>query len=318
MVETVIDKFKSEDFPITFEVPSPRGGNVGKYLDRIRDYDFLDKVVALNVCNNPVGLVRIDPAPYSGRILDELEIDPIVHLTCRDSTLSGLQRWLLGSDSLGIKTILAMTGDYAVGDYPTEEKVDHINSLELITGIKKYLNNGKLMPELSVAPSRQRNRYLTEVEEIEKPTDFVVGGVALPERKNEENYAAMKVEAGVDFFQTQISYDAQKVVDFIENLEERTDDCPPILVGTTPFSTEKEMNRLLSSVPQVNIPSKVERRLSNSDNFAEESVSFTVDFFQKILDLMDERGLKTDIGAHIIPVRFEGRSGEVIKRLSDI
>lgn len=318
MAESITKKFRGRDFPITFEVPSPRGGNVEKYIEKISNYDFLDDLTALNVCNNPVGLVRIDPAPFSGRILEEVGMDPIVHLTCRDSTLSGLQRWLLGADSLGIKNILAMTGDYAVGDYPAEEKVDHINSLELITGIKEYLNDGKLMPELSVSPSRQRNRYLAEAEEIEKPTNFDVGGVALPERNNEEAYTAMKIEAGADFFQTQICYDTQRVINFIENLENRVEEHPPVLIGTTPFSSEEEMYNLLDSVPQVNIPDKVKERLSKREDFAEASVEFTVEFYKEILEEAEKRDLKTKIGAHIIPVRFESNSGEVIKRLSKL
>jgi len=318
MMKDFVSRVENTDFPITFEVPSPRGGNVENYIERIKDYDFLDMVTALNVCNNPVGLVRIDPAPYSGRILEDVNIEPIAHLTCRDSTLSGLQRWLLGAQSLGIRTILAMTGDYAVGDYPAEEKVDHINSLELITGIKEYLNEGKLMPELSVGPSRKRNRYLTNIENLEDSTDFQVGGVALPERTGEKNYAARKVEAGADFFQTQISYDSTKVLDFIEDLENMSDKSPPILVGTTPFSTSEEMARLTESVPQVNIPSSVKERLSRAEDFGQESVEFTVDFYQKIIDGMQERDLKTKVGAHIIPVRYEGKSGKVIKRLSKI
>jgi len=313
-----VSRVKREVFPITFEVPSPRGGNVEEYLERIKDYDFLDMVTALNVCNNPVGLVRIDPAPYAGRILEEIRVEPIAHLTCRDSTLSGLQRWLLGAQSLGIKTILAMTGDYAVGDYPAEEKVDHINSLELITGIKEYLNKGKLMPELSAGPSRTRNRYLTDIENIEEPTDFEVGGVALPERSGEVNYAARKVEAGTDFFQTQISYDAAKVLDFIEALEERIDKNPPILIGTTPFDSSEEMRKLIDNVPQVMIPSNVRKRLYKADDFGKESVEFTFEFYQKILDGIQDRGLKTKIGAHIIPVRYEGKSGKVIERLNEI
>ncbi len=311
-----IEKLREERFPITFEIPSPRGGEMESYLDRIEDYGFLDDVIGLNVCNNPVGRVMIDPGPYAGRILDRIDVEPIAHLTCRDSTLSGLQRWLLGAHSLGVRTILAMTGDYAVGDYPAEEKVDHINSLELITGIKNYLNKGRLMPELSVRPSRQRNRYLNEMEEIEGKTDFRVGGVILPERSSEAKYAAQKVKAGADFFQTQMSYRAEDVVNFLEELEKRTEKHPPMLVGTTPFSSEDEMRDLVDSVPQVNIPKSVRKRLSSADDFTQESVEFTVEFYEKIKDGVEERGLETHVGAHIIPVRYEGNCGEIIRRLS--
>lgn len=287
-----------------------------RYLERIENYDFLNDLVALNVCNNPVGRIKIDPAPYAGRIMDEFSIEVIAHLTCRDSTLSGLQRWLLGAHSLGIRTILAMTGDYAMGDYPAEEKVDHINSLELITGIKNYLNEGTLMPELSVRPSRKRNRYLSEMEQIEGETDFEVGGVIISNRSGEPGYAAQKVEAGADFFQTQISYRAEEVLDFIEELEKRTDRHPPILVGTTPFSSAEQMRDLIDSVPQVTIPETVRKRLSEADDFARESVEFTVEFYDKLEDGAQDRGLKTEVGAHLIPVRYEGISGEIIRRLN--
>ncbi len=286
------------------------------YLERIERYDFLDEVIGLNVCNNPVGLVRIDPGPYAGRILERVDVEPVAHLTCRDSTLSGLQRWLLGAHSLGVRTILAMTGDYAVGDYPAEEKVDHINSLELITGIKNYLNKGTLMPELSVRPSRKRNRYLNEMEEIEGTTDFQVGGVILPERSGEARYASQKVKAGADFFQTQISYQAEEVIDFLEDLEKRTERHPPVLIGTTPFSSEEEMRNLVDSVPQVDVPRSVRKRLSDSDDFTSESIEFTLEFYENIIDGVKERGLKTHIGAHMIPVRYEGNCGDIIRRLS--
>ncbi len=313
-----VSKVREEKFPITFEVASPRGGNVEEYIEKIKNYEFLEDVVGLNVCNNPVGIVRIDPAPYAGRLLEEVDVEPIAHLTCRDSTLSGLQRWLLGAQSLGVSTILAMTGDYGVGDYPAEEKVDHINSLELITGIKQYLNEGELMPELSAAPYRQRNRYLKEIEEIEEKTDFQVGGVAISHRSGEAKYAAQKIEAGSDFFQTQICYKAKEMLNFIEEFEKRSERNVPILVGTTPFSSKEQIRNLLDAVPQVTVPRSVRKRLSTAEDTAEESVEFTVEFYQKIIDGIKDRGLRTKVGAHVIPIKHDGISRKVIRRLRGI
>lgn len=310
-----MERLDKDKFPITYEVPSPRGGNVGEYIDRIADLPFLEDVAGLNVCNNPTGKVKIDPAPFSGRIIQEINVEPIAHLTCRDSTLSGLQKWLLGADSLGIKTLLAMTGDYAVGDYPAEEKIDTINSLELITGIKKYLNNGKLMPELSTRQSRQRNRYLTELEVLEKPTEFIVGGVMLPRRGGETTYASNKIQAGVDFFQTQITYDAGEVIHIISELEAITDRHPPVLVSTAPFSTPAEMTFLSDNVPQVNIPKKVQTRLKGAEDFARESVVFAVEMYNDILDGAREQGLKTKLGAHIIPMRSEKMATDIVEEI---
>ncbi len=313
-----LKRLEKESFPITYEVPSPRGGNVDDYIERIAGYDFIDRLAGLNVCNNPVGKVRIDPAPFAGKIIRELNVEPIAHLTCRDTTLSGLQKWLLGADSLGIRTLLAMTGDYAVGDYPAEEKIDTINSLELITGIKKYLNNGQLMPELSSRQSRQRNRYMVGMEELERPTEFAVGGVLLPRRGGEPVYGANKIRAGADFFQTQITYDADEVLVLIKELEELVEKVPPVLVSTAPFATYDEMVFLSENVPQVNIPKKVQDRLSKAHDFAMESVYYAVEMYVKILDGIDERGLNTKVGAHIIPMRSKEMAAKLVKEISQL
>ena len=313
-----IDELKNYAFPITYEVPSPRGSDVDQYIENIKALKFLDRLAGLNVYNNPVGKVKIDPAPFSHRILKETHIDPIAHLTCRDATLSGLQKWLLGAESLGIKTILAMTGDFAVGDYPAEEKPDTINSLELITGIKKYLNQGKLMPELSTRQSRLRNRYLTELEDLENPTDLTVGGVLLPRRSQEAEYAAMKIKAGADFFQTQITFDADEVLDIIEKLEDITETHPPILVSTSPFSSPEEMEYLSDNVPQVNIPDDVQKRLSRAKDFQSESVQFATELYSDILEGANSRRLKTKIGAHIIPMRSEEMAAKIIEGIKDL
>jgi len=314
-MSSLLESIRRDEFPITYEVPSPRGGNVEEYINRISRLDFLSDISAVNVCNNPIGKVRIDPAPYAYHIKETLGLETITHLTCRDSTLSGLQKWLLGADSLGIKNILAMTGDIAVGDYPAEDQPATINSLELISGIKKFMNKGKLMPELSTKQYRLRNRYLTELEKLEKPTSFTVGGVLLPTRSQEARYAEMKIKAGADFFQTQITYDSQKVLDVMSQIEDMTGSLPPVLVSTAPFASIEEMEYLSDNVPQVNIPSEVQKRLHDAENFEKECVNFVLDIYQEITEGARDRGLKTKIGAHIIPMRSEKMAKEIIEGL---
>ncbi len=317
-MQRFIERLDKEEFPITYEVPSPRGGNVDKYIKMIAKLPFLDSLAGLNVCNNPIGKVHIDPAPFAGRILQELDVEPITHLTCRDTTLSGLQKWLLGADSMGIRNLLAMTGDYAVGDYPAEEKIDTINSLELITGIKRYLNNGQLMPELSTRQSRQRNRYLTKLETLEKPTEFNVGGVMLPRRAGEIAYASKKIQAGVDFFQTQITYDANEVVELLMELEGINDRHPPVLVSTAPFASPEEMTFLSDNVPQVNIPQEVQKRLSGAKDFSQESVVFAVEMYNDIINSANEAGFRTKLGAHIIPMRSKEMAAKIVEEIIEL
>ncbi|MFW6196558.1 MAG: methylenetetrahydrofolate reductase, partial [Thermoplasmatota archaeon] len=121
-----------------------------------------------------------------------------------------------------------------------------------------------------------------------------------------------------DFFQTQITYDHNEMLDFLEKLEDRIDRYPPILIGITPFQSPKQMMELSDTVPQVNIPDFVQKRLSKAEDFKSESVEYTIEFYEKIKDGAKERGIKTKLGAHIIPIRYEGRVNEIIRRISEI
>src|SRR5699024_10455783 len=127
----------------------------------------------------------------------------LVHLTCRDHNLIGLQSHLMGLDALGITDVLAVTGDPTkVGDFPGATSVYDVNSMELIQLIKK-LNEGI---SFSGKPLRKKANF--SISAAFNPNVRVVERAVQRLDK--------KIEAGADYFITQPVYTKEKIIEVYE------------------------------------------------------------------------------------------------------
>ena len=151
---------------------------------------------AITLGDSPLATLRMD-AMVAGSIIErELDLPVICHLACRDRNLIGVQSLLLGAHVLGIRSILAVTGDPAkLGDHPDATSVYNLNSIKLVQLISR-LNGGHNHSGQAIGP----------------PTTFHVGVAFNPNASNldaEVRRLARKVEAGADFVMTQAVFDAQ-------------------------------------------------------------------------------------------------------------
>ena len=313
------ERVHEEAFPLTYETLSPKGAHVSPRLEELAAMDVLPALAGVNVPNNPSARVRVDPAAM-GHLLLDLGIDPLPHVTCRDDTLPGVQRWLFGAHALGIRNVVIMTGDHPrEGDYPEEKRVDSLNAIELIAGIKQYLAKGYLIPDVTGATSRRyANRFTPpKPPQAIEPVDFFVGAVLIPWRNQEDTYLKAKLEAGADFFQTQITWDAGPVLDFLQRAEEKglLTGRTPVLMGTSPLKGVKTMEFMKTRIPHVKVPPAVEKRLREARSFAEESVNVCVEALVALRDGARDRGLRTKVGGHVMPVNDNSLGADVVRRL---
>ena len=311
-------RVQKDKFPLTYEAISPRGADVEPYLDAVANLERLDRIAAINVTNNPSARVRVDPAAFGHLLLDRAKVDVIAHLTCRDDNLAGIQRWLFGAWALGVRNLLVMTGDHPKGgDYPEEARVDSVNALELIAGIKRFLSQGFLIPDVvSAGSSRYANRLdLPRTPKKVAPVDFYVGSPLIPWRNNELNYAKAKRDAGTDFFQTQITWEAGPTLDFLAQAEERKIVGPdvPVLVGTSPLKNVKTMEFMHREIPHVQVPAGLQKRLKAATDCGKESVLACRELSDALKDGVRERGLKTRVGLHVLPINDDGLGMEIVE-----
>jgi len=235
-------------FVITTELGATEGTDVQTSINKAKSYQPLD---GINIHDCPGGRLRINSISLAHIIQEETGFETIPHFTCRDRSLLGTQADLLGAHALGIRYLLATTGDTPKhGPYPSTA-VYNYTSLELIRLIKK-MNRG--------------------VDYNEKPfkgqTSFCVAATARPAAKNIEaeiKRVRDKVAAGADFIQTQPVFHAGKAILFMDGIKDLK---IPVLMGVMPLKSLKLAEFMNKNVPGIDIPPEVMEALARSEKAA--------------------------------------------------
>ena len=127
--------FNDGKFVITAEAGPPKGVDVERMLE---DVELLrERVDAFNVTDQQSSVMRLGSLAVSA-LLKQRGIEPIFQVTCRDRNRLALQSDLLSASVLGIRNVLALSGDYTtIGDHPQAEPVFDLDSVQLLWAIKK-------------------------------------------------------------------------------------------------------------------------------------------------------------------------------------
>jgi 5,10-methylenetetrahydrofolate reductase len=135
-------------FLVTCELESPRGTDpalVDKKLALIGN-----KVQALVIADNPQARLSMAPLGLC-RYLQEKGLETIMTVTCRDRNRLALQSDLLAAAGLGLRNILAVTGDYITwGDHPGGAPVFDLDSVQLLRTLS-LLNAGQDLAGQTIA-----------------------------------------------------------------------------------------------------------------------------------------------------------------------
>ena len=139
-------------FVVSVELDPPRGADAGQIIERAQ-YCKENEVDAINVADGPRASARMSAQSLCVLLQEKVGIDTILHYTCRDRNLLGIQSDLLGAYALGLRNILAITGDPPkLGDYPDATAVYDVDSIGLIR-IMDHLNHGADLAGNLIGPS---------------------------------------------------------------------------------------------------------------------------------------------------------------------
>lgn len=229
---------------ITVELDPPKGLDCSRVLEGCRVLRDAG-ADAINLAENPLSRVRMGNIALGELIQREAGIEVIIHVTCRDRNLIGLQSELMGASLLGIRSVLAVTGDPAsMGEQSGASSVFDLNSLGLIA----------LLRDLNAGLNGTGNS-------IDWGTGFTIGAAFNP---NVRNMAAQvtrlkkKIDNGAMFVQTQPLFDLEK----LETMLRLTADLAiPILPGILPLVSERNTEFLHNEVPGIVIPEEIRNRM---------------------------------------------------------
>jgi methylenetetrahydrofolate reductase (NADPH) len=230
---------ESGRFVVSGEIGPPKGTSVDTMLHHIEM--LKDMVDGLNVTDNQSAVMRLGSMAVAHEIVTRGG-DAIYQMTCRDRNRLALQNDLLSAHFLGLRNVLALTGDHvSVGDHKDAKEVYDFESVQLIQCIKR-MNEG----------------FDWAGNELEGGTDFYIGAVVTPESDPiapQKLKFEKKVEAGAQFFQTQAVYDMdnfQRFMEYARGVTEGKDvKMMAGLVVLTSVGMAKYMNKF---VPGVFVP----------------------------------------------------------------
>jgi len=204
----------------------------------------------VNIADGPRATVRMS-ALAMAHALQDSGLEPVLHVTCRDRNLLGLQADLLGAWSMGLRNLLVITGDPSkLGDYPDATTVYDLDSVGLLRLVGN-LNRG-------VEPSGRR---------MASGTAFVKGcgaepGAVDPDR--EIARLASKVEAGAEYVMTQPVFDHEVMNRFLERVRREIGEKFPVVMGILPLASFRNAEFLHNEVPGMRIPDEIRARMKQA------------------------------------------------------
>ncbi|PLX93399.1 MAG: bifunctional homocysteine S-methyltransferase/methylenetetrahydrofolate reductase [Desulfuromonas sp.] len=232
---------------VTVELDPPRGLDCSKVMAGAKQLAAAG-VDAISLAENPLARIRMGNIALARQIQEETGTEVIVHVTGRDRNLIGLHSEMMGAHLLGLRTILAVTGDpVAVGGEAGASSVFDLNSIGLL--------------ELLSALNRGENLLGAD---LGGTTSFFCGAAFnpnLPRIDGQLQRLEKKIAAGARFVQTQPIYD----VEILDRLLEKTSPYNiPVLVGLLPLVSGRNAEFLHNEVPGITLPEPVRQRMAST------------------------------------------------------
>ncbi|WP_306536126.1 bifunctional homocysteine S-methyltransferase/methylenetetrahydrofolate reductase [Geobacter sp.] len=255
---------------VTVELDPPKGLDCGKIVEGSRALKGAG-ADAINIAENPLARIRMGNIALGHLIQREVGIEVIVHVTCRDRNLLGLQSDLMGASLLGIRSILAVTGDPArIGEQAGATSVYDLNSFTLI----------KLLADLNAGVNALGNP-------LGRGAGFTIGCAFNPNSQRMEVQAerlARKVANGARFVQTQPLYDLARLDEMLERTAHLG---VPVLPGILPLVSERNCEFLHNEVPGIVIPEDIRARMRGKEK--EEGVREGLAIAREFIDAARDR-----------------------------
>lgn len=267
-------------FVITSEIGPPKGTHIQEMM---ADAELLrGRVEAINVTDLQSSVMRLGSLAVC-HLLQEKGLEPIFQVTCRDRNRLALQADLLSASVLGIRNVLALTGDYAsLGDHPQSKPVFDLDSVNLLKVIRT-LEGGtdmvgnalqgapRLFPGAVVNPGG--NPVEAQIIKMEK-----------------------KIKAGASFFQTQAVYDVGTFEKFMKRV---TPFRVPVLAGIILLKSAGMARFMNQNVAGVFVPEPLIQKMAKAEDRVKTSIEIGAELIRDLKGMCQ--------GVHIMPIGWESK-----------
>jgi len=281
---------------ITSECGPPRGSDpqvITRKAEMIRNH-----VDAINITDNQTAVTRLCSLAACIR-LKLLGVEPVLQMVTRDRNRIALQSDILGAASFDIHNILCLTGDHqSFGDCPQGQNVHDLDSIQLIQAVRHMRDEGKFLGG----------------DDIARPPSMFVGAAANPFADPFQIRAlrlAKKVNAGVEFIQTQCIYNLDRFERWMEMVRDLgLTEKVFILAGLTPLKSAGMARYMKNRVPGMDVPDEIVSRMAGvpKEKQPEEGINICVESIERLKELPGVAGF------HIMAIEWEEKVPEIVER----
>jgi methylenetetrahydrofolate reductase (NADPH) len=280
-------RLKSGEFVIATEVTPPLNADSGKL---IKDIELVRPfVTTINFTDSSSARARMSSLACSKVAVDN-GVEPVLQIAARDTTRTRLQGDAVGLNELGIYNVLCISGDSAkVGPSPMSNmNILDIDSVQMLWILRRMRDEG-----IYLDGRKMKNPPKLFLGAATSPTSYEPNLQAIRDQK--------KVNAGAQFFQTNLVFEPEKLDRWLEQLDKRNIlEKVYILIGIAPLKSFKVAEYLHSKVPGVTLPEKILSRMQKAGEGApEEGIQITLELIDSI---KNKKGLN---GIHIMSLGWE-------------
>lgn len=273
MHSTLQRRLAAGQIVVTGEIAPPKGAarsHLEALARNIRDY-----VDAVNLTDNQRGIARMSSLGGSV-ILQQLGIEPIMQMTCQHRNRIALQADALSAAALGVRNLLAMTGDHPrIGDHPEAKNVLDLNSFQLIRVLRMLRDQATFQ---AGTPLKEAPR-------------FFIGSVANP---NVERAARLekKIEAGAEFVQTQLIFDVGRFRQWMADVRAAgLHQQAYILAGVMILRRPHSAIYLRDHLPGTLMPETVIERMQRATDSEAEGIALAAELVNELLSVEGVAGV---------------------------
>jgi homocysteine S-methyltransferase len=290
-------KLEDREFITSVEIVPPRGHDPTPAIETARLLER-NKIVCVNIPDGPRASARMSPLALASILTASTGIEVILHYTCRDRNLLGMQSDLLGVHAQNVRNLLVVTGDPPkLGDYPDATAVFDVDSIGLVRFVT-CLNRGVDIGGKNLGA----------------PTIFLVGVGVNPGASNFEHELARferKVEAGAEFAITQPVFDIRLLENFLSRIEHIR---IPVLAGIWPLASLRNAEFMHNEVPGASIPPGTMERMRRAQEIGperarEEGVAIARETLAAIKGMVQGIQISPPLGKHELALQVLSLDG---------
>ena len=279
---------ESKTFAVTTEIGPQKGTETAEIVE-IAEL-LHGRVVAANCTDQQSSVMRLN-SMVTCHVLLQHDVEPVLQMTCRDRNRIALQSDLLGAWVLGVRNVLALTGDLpSLGDHPQAMPVFDFDSVQLLWAI------GKLNAGTDIMGNALKGK-----------TDYFAGASVNPGVNTEASFDLQlfkmekKIKAGAKFFQTQAIYEPDKFARFMKRVEGFG---VPVLAGIIPLRSAGAARYMNKNVAGIFVPEPTIQRLVAAKDKVQAGLEIAAELIKEIKGMCQ--------GVHIMAIGGEKKVPQLL------